>query len=156
MKVALTCMVAFVPKFLSSQHFLKRSSSNPKPLQCMRVVWLTNPVSSAGLHVVDPFLCSILPHFDLVLTRRGGKKFVLISREASCHSWERLTWDTLTFISWLPGGMIMCSHVFIHGFVCAYMFEKVRLLCACRHIHTDFPKFQSCCYFILLFLCISK
>lgn len=44
----------------------------------------------------------------------------------SCCSWERLTWNTLAFISLFHRrDDNVCVHVSVHGFLCAYMLKSV-------------------------------
>lgn len=97
MKVIMTCMVALSQRLCHSGHSLKNWSSNQKAVQCMRVCdW---PMQC--LFRWPPYhgaLCSSLhPHFDLVLTH--WENLGLTSRTVHCHNRERLTWNTLTFIS---------------------------------------------------------
>lgn len=114
MNVFLTCMV-------SQRWFIPGRKNYPTRRLSSAWVCLTYAVS----FLCPPYHVKLFAPFCPGVYSLGDV-WGLTSRTASCQCWEKLTWNTLTVIPLFSrGDDNVCVYAFIHGFVCAYLFEKV-------------------------------
>ena len=149
MKVFLDLHGCIIPTSVSSSVLLEEViiQSDDRPVH--ENVWLTSAVSFHWPPYHGDLCSRPLSHFDLVLTH--WKNFGLTSRTTTCQSWERLTWNTLTFISLFSrgddddDGVCVCSCIHTWICVCIHVWESVFFSAL------TLPQGQFC-FVILLFI----